>query len=232
MRISHRKWQKKESRQSRGSNIMKYFSVFNFVVIFFILSCGVTTNKNPSASAGVKINSVKDSIVIIIQPFDDIDDSLTKYIFAKFKEIIPSVELKKPVSILQNAYYKPRNRYKADSLLNFLGKLAHENEVYIGLTSKDISTTNGNIPDWGVMGLGFCPGNACVVSTYRLKKNNLKDQLFKVAIHEVGHTQGLDHCPNAYCIMRDAKGKNTTDDEKDFCPNCKTFLINKGWKFN
>jgi archaemetzincin len=105
-----------------------------------------------------------------------------------------------------------------------------DGRVTVGLTNKDISTDNGNIPDWGVMGLGYQPGKSCVVSTFRLSKRNLKEQYFKVAIHELGHTQGLPHCPNKTCLMTDAEGKNNTDKENGFCEKCKAFLIAKGWK--
>lgn len=80
------------------------------------------------------------------------------------------------------------------------------------------------------MGLGYQPRQACVVSTYRLSKNNLKEQYFKVAIHELGHTQGLNHCANISCLMTDAKGKNTTDKENGFCERCKAFLKKKGFR--
>jgi len=79
------------------------------------------------------------------------------------------------------------------------------------------------------MGLGFCPGKACVASTYRLDKT--ASQLFKVAIHELGHTQGLKHCTVKYCFMQDAKGGNPTNTETDFCPRCKAVLVSKGWVF-
>ena len=104
--------------------------------------------------------------------------------------------------------------------------------ITIGITDKDISSSMHGVDDWGVMGLSYIPGRACVISSFRLKKNNLSDQLFKVAIHELGHAQGLDHCANKTCFMRDAEGKNTTDQEKQFCPKCKAFLINKGWLIN
>ncbi len=82
------------------------------------------------------------------------------------------------------------------------------------------------------MGLGYCPGNACVVSTFRLDKDNLSNQFYKVAIHELGHTQGLPHCTAKTCLMRDAEGKNNLDNEFDFCEKCKKLLKAKGWNFN
>jgi archaemetzincin len=82
------------------------------------------------------------------------------------------------------------------------------------------------------MGLGKCPGKACVASSYRLSNNERLSQLFKVSIHELGHTQGLPHCEVKVCFMRDAEGRNPTNEEKGFCPRCKTFLKAKGWNFN
>ena len=84
--------------------------------------------------------------------------------------------------------------------------------------------------DFGVMGLGYRPGNACVASTFRLNAENKSEQFYKVAIHELGHTQGLKHCPDKTCFMRDAEGKNPTNEEKDFCQNCKKVLRSKHWK--
>ena len=98
----------------------------------------------------------------------------------------------------------------------------------IGLTNKDISTTKGKFKDWGVMGLGFCPGKACVVSTFRLSKKETLDQLYKISVHELGHTHGLPHCTTKTCFMRDAEGKNPLKEETNFCPKCKLFLQTKG----
>lgn len=115
-------------------------------------------------------------------------------------------------------------------MLEFLKKQIPRDHIEIGLSDKDISTSNGSIPDWGVFGLSEWPGRACVASTFRLDKSNLKEQFFKAVIHELGHTQGLDHCPDSTCLMADAKGKNTMDQEMNFCKNCRKKLSEKGWK--
>jgi archaemetzincin len=100
----------------------------------------------------------------------------------------------------------------------------------IGLTTKDISTTKGKFKDWGIMGLANCPGTACVVSTFRLNKNKLSEQFYKVAIHELGHTSGLPHCKEKSCYLRDAEGGNPLDEEVAFCKRCTSHLKSKGWK--
>jgi archaemetzincin len=127
------------------------------------------------------------------------------------------------------AFYSPRNRYRADSIINYLNGFGSADTVIIGLTGKDISITKGTTPDWGVMGLGFQPGNACVVSTFRLSKAQLSDQLYKLSLHELGHTQGLPHCKNKTCLMRDAEGGNHLGEETGFCQSCRSFLKSKGW---
>jgi archaemetzincin len=74
------------------------------------------------------------------------------------------------------------------------------------------------------MGLGYLPGKACLISTARLSKKNLYNQLLKVCLHEIGHTQGLPHCDKKYCFMRDAKGKNHNNEETQYCKDCSLFL--------
>jgi archaemetzincin len=194
------------------SRIIIYFAI----VLSTSFSCQQITQANNS--------------VIVIQPFNDFTPELTNSVFAKLKEINPNTILRTPIQLPKKAYYPPRNRYRADSLIKYLGNFGSADTVIIGLTNKDISTTKGDISDFGVMGLGYCPGNSCVVSTFRLAKTNISEQFFKLAIHELGHTQGLPHCSNKICFMRDANGKNVFNEEKDFCPSCKSFLKNKGWK--
>ncbi|MCU0323504.1 MAG: matrixin family metalloprotease [Chitinophagaceae bacterium] len=188
-------------------------------LFFLIVACN-----NPSSIKKQQIN-----ITISIQPFEDVGDEAIKYVQASLKKYYPYVEVKKNIPLPNQAYYAARKRYRADSLIRFLAKQTPKGFVTIGLTTEDISTTKNSLPDWGVMGLGYQPGLACIASTYRLSKTERKVQLFKVAIHELGHTQGLVHCAEKFCYMRDAKGKNPTNEETQFCTSCSTKLKEKGW---
>lgn len=126
----------------------------------------------------------------------------------------------------KSAWYAPRERYKADKLLEALEKETPANFTkVIGLTTRDISTSKGEIADWGIFGLGQLGGRSCVVSTFRLRAGKASDPVFqsrlvKVVNHELGHTFGLDHCPNAGCFMQDAGGKIATIDGESGKP-CK-----------
>ncbi len=167
--------------------------------------------------------------VLIIQPFRDMPSqqvhTLAKSLAPYFKTIV----LKSPIDLPGAAFYPARNRYKADVLIKYLKQFGTKDTVVLGITGKDISTTKGNRKDWGVMGLGYQPGRSCITSTFRLNKSRILPQLFKTSIHELGHTEGLPHCINHQCYMRDAEGGNPLDEEKGFCSTCKKYLQSRGW---
>jgi archaemetzincin len=143
--------------------------------------------------------------------------------------VLPCVELP------AEAYYKPRHRYRAEKLLAFLRqRIPSDGWRILGLTATDISTSKDAYVDWGVLGLGELPGKASVISSFRCKKTargprHAIVRLAKVAVHEVGHTLGLPHCPNLGCLMEDAVGKvATVDREHDFCVRCRKLAAGSG----
>lgn len=210
-------------------------------ILILLLLLLVGCNNEPKVKEQVKIEKIRvkksnsiqkpkaPELYIDIQPYVGIDDELSKYILKEISKVYPHVSMLPLIPLPSSAYYKPRNRFSADTIIKLQKKSAKPNHVILGLTVKDICSDNKDIYDYGIMGLGYRPGNACVASTFRLKKSNLKEQFYKVAIHELGHTQGLDHCPDKTCLMTDAEGKNNTDNEKGFCKKCKSHLINKGF---
>lgn len=139
-------------------------------------------------------------------------------------------------SLPKVAYYPPRKRYRAEIILDELQKEVPADGLRVlGLTAKDISTTKGKYKDWGVIGLAYLSGRVCVISSFRCKKKakNAHHALIrfaKTAVHEIGHTLGLEHCPHRGCLMEDAKGKvRTSDREYDFCKQCRARLKRNGY---
>jgi archaemetzincin len=142
---------------------------------------------------------------------------------------------REPAAIPASAYYSPRQRYRAERLLAALEKMVPSDGYRIlGLTDVDISTTKGPYADWGVMGLGSLDGKTCVLSSFRCKRGaknaeHATIRLGKTAVHELGHTFGLEHCPNRGCIMEDGHGTVLTSDrEYDLCSTSRAELIAKG----
>lgn len=153
-------------------------------------------------------------------------------------EVVSAIEASYKVEVVvlptrplpDTAYYKPRRRYRAEKLLDtFEGTMPSGEDKIVVLTEVDISTTKGEYADWGLFGLGNMPGQACVVSTWRLRskasQRRFRERLGKVVVHELGHTLGLAHCPTQGCLMEDAKGRvSTVDGETGFCESCRENL--------
>ncbi len=192
------------------------FLLFNIIIIITTCSC-INNTDTPFAKK------------IIIQPFEDVQKEEIDSIVFYLNIIYSNIQVAKPIGFKKSFLNSTHTRYRADSIIYFLHTITPNNYMCIGLTHKDISCTKNDITDWGVMGLGYCPGNACVASTFRLQKTNKIEQWYKVAIHELGHTEGLPHCKNKNCYMQDAEGKNKTDSLTSFCKSCSDFLIKKHW---
>jgi archaemetzincin len=135
-------------------------------------------------------------------------------------------------SMPAEAYYLPRQRYRAELVLEALGR--QTTDRILGVTALDISTTKEPYTDWGIIGLGTIGGRTCVISSFRCKQRapNVRAatvRLAKTAVHEVGHTLGLEHCPNRGCLMEDADGSILTSDrDTDLCATCRDRLAARG----
>jgi archaemetzincin len=192
-----------------------------FLAIIAVLCLtGCTQKQNPFKEG--------DKITIILQPFEDFPESYLKNVHNNLKTVYSSVKIAKKIPFPEGTWNHNKTRRRADASIAYLTDISGKNELIIGLTTKDISTSKDGKKDWGIFGLGYCPGKSCIASTYRLKGNKT-GKLFKVAIHELGHTQGLPHCPVKNCFMRDAKGKDVLNEETEFCQTCKNVLIQHGW---
>jgi archaemetzincin len=155
---------------------------------------------------------------IVLVPMGKIDDKRVTLTAQKLRESGVQVRVLRKEEMPSGSYYAPRSRYRADKIIASLRKRAAKNEVYLAITSQDISTSVHNQKDFGVMGLGYVPGNASVVSSFRIKNKNL---LYRIALHEIGHNKGIDHCSSKNCFMMDAEKKDRTSEMLLFCDKCK-----------
>jgi archaemetzincin len=192
-------------------------------ICFLLLTNSCSNEKKISPNTNLEI--------VIFEDFDSSILSSLKLDIQNFYGIkTASIDSKNmPLS----SYYKPRNRYRADSLIRFLNSNKKQSKnLVLGLCAKDISVSINNANDWGVFGYGYCPGNSCIASSFRLKKDTKPgyySRLKNVVLHELGHNLGLAHCQDSTCLMVDAKGKMSSIEgaNRKLCLNCQQFINGK-----
>jgi archaemetzincin len=124
---------------------------------------------------------------------------------------------------------KKRKQYRSNAILSeiqgYAAKKTDLNRV-LGVVDTDIFVPELNF----VFGEAVCPGKAALISLWRLKPEFYGDapnmELFsartlKEAVHELGHTLGLRHCPRSSCVMHFSNSISDTDIKQSlFCDQC------------
>jgi len=169
--------------------------------------------------------------LLVLVPFGDVNPKILEITAAELRERFRlRVEVHSSIPHPEAAWYTPRKRWRAEKLLDALDAL-HLPEAWrvTGITEAPISTTKGDIYDWGIAGLANLDGKSSVLTAYLFQKVKAKDPkryqryLENLGLHEVGHTFGLEHCPLDRCIMADAKGnaiRAANLSINEFCPRC------------
>lgn len=173
---------------------------------------------------------------VVLVPLGEVDDAALHAIREGIEaHARVSVRIDPVRPLPAEAFYAPRKRWRAEKILDALDADPPQGAwKVVAVTAAEISTTKGDIKDWGIGGLGNIGGLSCVVSTFLVRKHTPRDDPAKYArrmgelgVHEFGHTLGLDHCPVAGCVMSDAKGKlirSIDASTGEFCERCRQQL--------
>lgn len=154
-----------------------------------------------------------------------------QYLEVFLRKYFPNVRVMPNNINLPSQYFnKERNRYLASGLLDELAK-HRNNDAVIGVTDYIIFKPNKKSDTFGIMGMSYTNTFKSIVSTKipLNGKEQSKDNICKLALHELGHGFGLKHCPNETCYMVDAEGTMKIVNAIGFCESCKHVLNSKGW---
>ncbi|ADV46088.1 archaemetzincin family Zn-dependent metalloprotease [Nitratifractor salsuginis] len=152
------------------------------------------------------------------------------FLSEKLEEIFTlPVILSDPSRPIPDFAYNPQHRqYLASALMSDLCRVPRERgDILLGITDEDLYEEGLNF----VFGLATPVYRCALVATPRLHNTfyGLAEdeelflrRLLTEAVHELGHTLGLEHCPNPHCVMHFSNTLADTDRKGyRFCPRCR-----------
>ncbi|MDA8187223.1 MAG: archaemetzincin family Zn-dependent metalloprotease [Dehalococcoidales bacterium] len=135
-----------------------------------------------------------------------------------------------PLIALDEDAYDPLREHPISAAI--LSKLKSRGYSYaskvLGIVSEDLYADTLSF----VFGQAELGGKYGVISTSRLHPNPqdrnssiFYERILKESVHELGHTFGLEHCPNVQCVMHFSNTLRDTDIKSaSFCGHCETWL--------
>jgi archaemetzincin len=125
-----------------------------------------------------------------------------------------------PVALPASAYDRGRGQFRAERLLGAVREI--DGRRVLGVTARDVYAGGLNF----AFGIADSPGRAAVISLFRLHIGAdgvlFRARALKEAVHELGHTLGLGHCPNPECVMHFSNSLADTDRKTSrLCPTCR-----------
>jgi archaemetzincin len=172
--------------------------------------------------------------MIQLIPIGQTERSVLERLVQPLREIyLKLVRIDEAWDLPEDTFDTVRRQYSARHILERMPLPDGGDDKLLGIVEVDLFAPQLNY----VFGQAEMSGKRSVISLVRLRPEfhgkTPDDELFihralKEAVHELGHTFGLEHCPEVTCVMHFSNGLSDTD-KKDhgFCKTCRTILFSE-----
>lgn len=160
-----------------------------------------------------------------------LDQSTYQQLGDRLAEALPNSRVivdDQAIPLPSNCLNQNRGQYNSTLIIHFLRSNVRKGKDETILTIESVDLYAGNLNF--VFGEADPHSRIAVVSTYRLRPEFYREtpdpalffsRLVKESIHELGHTFGLEHCPDPACVMHFSNSIFDTDLKRpDFCQRC------------
>lgn len=130
-----------------------------------------------------------------------------------------------------SAYRPGRQQYRADLLLDWVCARHDGADAIVAIANADIYEPGYNF----LFGLSYIGSGCALIALGHLDRSDngapvtrprLGHRAAMIAIHELGHAYGLDHCKRRGCVMRYEDQVGPVDRERgQFCADCRSQLL-------
>ncbi len=171
---------------------------------------------------------------IYIQPIGEIEKELLAHLAAGLKKAYGyPCKVASPIGVPEISYNADRRKYSAEILASRIMKqMPSDAKRLLGVIDADLFVPGLNFV------FGLAHGNTTVIALIRLRPEYYgeernaglyRERALKEAIHELGHTFGLAHCPDIRCVMHFSNNLADTDiKDPGLCGVCSARLVRRG----
>jgi archaemetzincin len=157
-------------------------------------------------------------VQVSILPVGEVEEEVLRELSERLSRGGLEVKLLPGRDVPSAAYHRSRRQYRAPAFLELARR--NDGEHVLAVTEVDLYAEPLNF----VFGQAEIGGRAAVISLHRLRSPDRELfylRVLKEALHELGHTRGLNHCADSSCVMHFSNTLADTDRKgPGFCSRC------------